>query len=94
MLFKLLRAIRFLGKQGLAFRGHNESSEAFQGNLYQLLQAEDCPKMVAYISPKIDIIQSVALDSIVDEVSSAQWYADEGPEMLVSNFLTVQWVTM
>ena len=59
MLFKLLRAIRFLGKQGLAFRGHNESSEAFQGNLYQLLQAEDCPKMVAYISPKIDITQSM-----------------------------------
>ena len=35
MLLKLLRAIRFLAKQGLAFRGHNESSEAFQGNLYQ-----------------------------------------------------------
>ena len=61
MLFKLLWAVRLLGKQGLAFRGHNKSSEAFQGNLYQLLlmQAEDCPKMNAwlqkreYISPKI-----------------------------------------
>ena len=29
MLFKLLRAIRFLGKQGLPLRGHNESAEAF-----------------------------------------------------------------
>ena len=51
MLLKLLRAIRFLAKQGLAFRGHDESSEAFQGNLYQLLllQAEECPKMNAWL---------------------------------------------
>ena len=51
MLFKVLRANRFPGKQGLAFRGHNESSEAFQCNLYQLLllQAEDCPKMNAWL---------------------------------------------
>jgi len=34
MLLKLLQAIRF---QGLVCRKHNESSEAFQGNLYQLL---------------------------------------------------------
>jgi len=45
MLLKLLQAIKLLGKQGLAIRGHSESAEAFQGNLYQLLllQAEDCP---------------------------------------------------
>ena len=51
MLFKLLRAIRFLAKQGLAFRGHNESAEAFQGNLYQLLllQAEECPEMNVWL---------------------------------------------
>ena len=42
MLLKLLQVIIFLGKQVLALRGHNESAEAFQGNLYQLLllQAE------------------------------------------------------
>jgi len=47
MLLKLLRTIKFLGKQGLAIRDHNESAEAFQGNLYQLLLliAEDCPGM-------------------------------------------------
>jgi len=34
MLFKLLRAIKFL--EGLPLRGHNDSAEAIQGNLYQL----------------------------------------------------------
>ena len=29
MLYKLLQAITLLGKEGLAFRGHDESSEAF-----------------------------------------------------------------
>ena len=86
--FKLLQAIRFLGKQGLAFRGHNESSEAFQGNLYQLLllQAEGFPKMNAwlqkreYISPKItnELIKLMGqkiLSGSIDEVNSAQWYS-------------------
>ena len=43
MLLKLPHTIKFLGKQDLAIRGHNESLEAFQGNLYQLLllQAEN-----------------------------------------------------
>ena len=38
MLMKLLSSVRFLARQGLAFRGHTETSEAFEGNLYQLLQ--------------------------------------------------------
>ena len=105
MLFKLLRAIRFLGKQGLAFRGHNESSEAFQGNLYQLLllQAEECPKMNAwlqkreYISPKIankliKLMGQKILNGIIDEVSSAQWYsviADEASDVSGNEQLSV-----
>ena len=88
MLLKLLRAIKFLGKQGLAIRGHNENAEAFQGNLYQLLllQAEDCPGMNKwlrqreYISPTIvdELIKSMGksiLRDIISEVSSAPWYA-------------------
>lgn len=31
---KLLSSVRFLARQGLAFRGHIET---FEGNLYQLL---------------------------------------------------------
>lgn len=37
MLFKLLSCIRFLARQGLALRGHDESLLSFGGNLYQLL---------------------------------------------------------
>ena len=67
MLFKLIRAIRFLRKQGLPLRGHNESAEAFQGNLYQLLllQAEECPNMKSwlqnreYISPAIVHLRNI-----------------------------------
>lgn len=46
MLFKLMQAVKYLAKQGLPLRGHNESAEVCQGNLYQLLlsvQAEDVP---------------------------------------------------
>ena len=45
MLMKLLHCIRYLARQGLAFRGHHEDSVAFEGNLYQLLllQATDSP---------------------------------------------------
>jgi len=78
MLLKLLRAIKFLGKQGLAIRGHNESAEAFQGNLYQLLllQAEDCLGMNKwqrkreYISPTIvdELIKSMDKTILRDTV--------------------------
>ena len=37
MFLKLLECIRYLARQGLAFRGHHEDSIAFEGNLYQLL---------------------------------------------------------
>ena len=88
MLFKLLRAIRFLGKQGLPLRGHNESAEAFQGNLYQLLllQVEECPKMISrlqqrdYISPTItdEIVNSMGqmiLRGILKDIKSVQWFS-------------------
>ena len=37
MLMKLLNAIKYLTRQGLALRGHHEDNESFDGNLYQLL---------------------------------------------------------
>ena len=57
VLLKIMQAARFLGKQGLPLRGHNESTEVFQGKVCQLLllQAEKCPSMTEeeYISPAI-----------------------------------------
>ena len=88
MLLKLLRAIKFLGKQGLAIRGHNESTEVFQGNLYQLLllEAEDCSginewlRKREYISPTIvdeliKLMGKAILRDIISKVTSAKWYA-------------------
>ncbi len=51
MLMKLLHCIRYLARQGLAFRGHHEDSVAFEGNLYQLLllQASDSPQLATWI---------------------------------------------
>lgn len=87
MLFKLMRAIKYLGKQGLPLRGHNESSEACQGNLYQLLllQAEECPNMQAWLQKReyisqvivdeiINLIGQNFLRGIVSDVRGAQWY--------------------
>ena len=59
MLMKLLSCIKYLARQGLPFRGHNEDAESFEGNLYQLLllEARDCFDMgtwlhrIEYISP-------------------------------------------
>lgn len=79
MLMKLLSCIKYLVRQGLPLRGHNEDSESFEGNLYQLLllQAQDCPDMTMwlrnkeYISPEIvnELIkmmgQSVLSNSLV-----------------------------
>ena len=72
----------------MAIRSHNESAEAFQGNLYQLLllQAEDCLGMNKwlrkheYISPTIidELIKSMGktiLRDTTSEVTSVQWYA-------------------
>ena len=44
MFLKLLECVRYLARQGLAFRGNHEDSVAFEGNLYQLLllKAKDC----------------------------------------------------
>ena len=54
MLMKVLSCIRYLGWQGLALRGHVESIESFEGNLYQLLllEAAGDDKMKAWLDKK------------------------------------------
>lgn len=88
MLLKLLSSIRYLARQGLALRGHDESISSFGGNLYQLLllQAEDCPEMKVwlekreYISPEvvnelINIMGQTILRSILVQVRSSAWFS-------------------
>ena len=51
MLLKLLDCIRFLARQDLPFRGHKESSESMEGNLYQLLllQSRDSLQLASWL---------------------------------------------
>ena len=85
---KLLTAIKYLTRQGLPIRGHNEDDESFEGNLYQLLllQAQDCPIMELwlhhreYISPEIinELITMMGLSvlrKLLDDIRASLWFA-------------------
>ena len=88
MLMKLLSSIRFLARQGLSFRGHTETCETFEGNLYQLLllRAEENHQMRVwltnkeYISP--DIVNEIivlmgqtVLRNILAQIKTSMWFA-------------------
>ena len=88
MLLKLLNCIRFLARQGLPFRGHNENSESFEGNLYQLLllQSKDSPQLASwlkkreYISPSIvnemiTLCGNTILRQLLNDILSAQYFS-------------------
>ncbi len=66
MLMKLLHCIRYLARQGLAFRGHHEDSVAFEGNPYQLLllQASDSPQLATWIK-KRDYLSPAIVNEII-----------------------------
>ena len=75
-----MRAVKYLAKQGLPLRRHNESAEVCQGNLYQLLlsvKAEECPSMKPWLQKREYISPA-----IVDEI--AQWYAIIADEATVA----------
>ena len=97
MFLKLLECIRYLARQGLAFRGHHEDSIAFEGNLYQLLllQAKDSIQLASwikkrdYISPAIvneiiNISGNTILRQLLQEIQAADWFsliADEATDV-------------
>ena len=97
MLMKLLSCIKYLVRHRLPFRGHNEDSELFEGNLYQLLllEARDSSDMGAwlprkkYISPDIinELITTMGqsvLRQLLVEIRSALWFsilADEATDV-------------
>ena len=88
MFLKLLECIQFLARQGLPFRGHHEDSDAFEGNLYQLLllQAKVCTPLGSwlkkrdYISPKIinEIITlcgQTILRQLLQDIHASDYFA-------------------
>lgn len=97
MLLKLLASIRYLARQGLAFRGHHEDSVSLEGNLYQLLllQAHDDPvlsqwmKEREYISPTIvneiiTLMGHTILRQLLADISSSHIFsliADEATDI-------------
>lgn len=97
MLMKLLSSIRFLARQGLSFRGHTETCETFEGNLYQLLllRSEESPQMREWLSKKeyispdivnelIKIMGQTVLRSILAQIRSSMWFsliADEASDI-------------
>jgi len=108
MLLKLMRAVRFLGKQGLPLSGHNGSAEAFQGNLYQLLLLH-APNIISWlqmrehISPAIvnelvKLMGKAILRSILGDIKNVQWYAiiaDEATDVSGTEQMSVsiRWVS-
>ena len=98
MLMKVLSCIRYLGRQGLALKGHDESIESFEGNLYQLLllEAAGDDKMKAWLDKKqylspvitnkmINIMGMTILKSILTYIKTSKWYAvivDEATDIL------------
>ena len=97
MLMKLLSSIRYLSRQGLALRGHNESSDTLDGNLLQLLLllSENNRPMKEWLSKReyisLDIVNELittmgqcVLKSILAKVKEAMWYtiiADEATDV-------------
>ena len=88
MLLKLLSSVRFLARQGLSLRGHNENSESLEGNLYNLLllRAEDIPNMKAWIMKKdytspeiinemIGLMGNTVLRQILAQIKSSSWFS-------------------
>ena len=107
MLMKVLSCIRYLARQGLPLRGHNNDIE---GNLHQLLllQAEDNSRMKEwiikreYISPSIVneiivLMGQVVLRDILEEIRGATWFSlivDEATDVAHNEqlSLSIRWV--
>lgn len=74
-LLKIISAVQFLGRQGVALRGHDDS----EGNFAQLLKykSEDDPGLTKWLSSRIDYtcpqvqneILSLLSNSIVREIA-------------------------
>ena len=106
MLIKQLSSLKFLLRQGLAIRGHDE----IESNLVQLLQlrSNDCSELNRwirerkYMSPEIvnDQIKLIAhsvLTNIIADIRKANWFsviADEATDVSNKEQLTVciRWV--
>ena len=105
MLFKLLKAVRFFGRQGLPLRGHCEDVESFEGNIYQLLllQSKDLPRMKQCLHQKeyifsviineiVTLMGQTILKEVITNIRDTLWYsliADEAADVSRTEQLSV-----
>ena len=106
MLLKQLSSLKYLVRQGLAIRGHNDS----EGNLMQLLcvRSEDDPDLKAwladakYLSPlivneQIKLFGELILRGLISEIRETPWFAVEADEASDVSFneqmcVVIRWV--
>lgn len=106
MLLKQLQSLRYLVRQGLPMRGHDDK----EGNLFQLLlmQSTDDREMHKwleerkYISPQIlneqvGLMADTLLRSLLEEIRSTPWFAvlaDEATDVSVNEqmCIAIRWV--
>lgn len=107
MLMKIISSIKFLARQGIALRGHNDDS---QGNLRQLLllRAEDDPCLKEWLSKNdytspviineiINLMGQQVLRELLGEVRAAKWFtiiADEATDVSQNELISIsiRWV--
>ena len=96
-LMRLLACIRYLARQGLPLRGHNEDVQSMEVNMYQLLllQAQECPDMHTWLCKKeykspeivnelITIMSQMLLRQLISEIRGSFWFsivADEATDI-------------
>ena len=106
-LLEILSFIKYLERQGLALRGHNESIESFDGNLYQLLllEAAGDDKMKAWIDKKqclspvitnemINIMGLTVLKKILTDIKTSKWYTIIVDEATDVSHTEQMWLSM
>ena len=107
MLLKQISSLKYLLRQGLAVRGHDD----LEGNLLQLLklQSSDCTELTwirerRYFSPvilneQISLMGLTVLRGLLNDIKAAQWFSiivDEATDISHKEQLTlcVRWVDM
>ena len=87
MLLKILQNIRFLSRQGIAFRGHND----LESNFIQLLNLRACddPKLVDWLKKKSDKYTSPDIQNEVLQIMALEILRDIATNLQNASFFTI-----
>ena len=87
-LYQIISSIRYLGRQGLAFRGDGNESD---GNFHQLLRmkAEEDPNLDEWLRRKENVYTSPEIQDEIVKVMGLQVLRNVSADLQSSPFLTV-----